>query len=270
MVAAMAPSAEVRVLTFHPHPSEVLAPDRAPVRILDYGDQERFLIKYGARQVAGLQFTQAMAELSAREFFSHEILSLRPGTVVVGHDFRFGKARQAGATEMAEFCREAGIQFQALAPILESGKVISSTWVRDCLKSGDFNMATKLMGHCFTFSGIVVEGKKLGRTIGFPTANLELAPERKNKLPLAFGVYAGVCKAEGPFVMNVGQAPTISSDAKLKVELHFLNCNKDLYGRRLEVEPQSFIRPEIKFSSLEELKKQIQNDVVAAKYRLKI
>lgn len=268
---------EVYALTFRPHPAEILVPERAPVRILDYRDQERFLRHYGAKNVKALSFTEATAQLGAREFFSREILSLRPFAVVVGHDFRFGHSREAGVIELGQYCQENGIQFCDLKPVLEGEKVISSTWIRDCLRQGDFKMAQHLMGHPFEFSGLVIEGKKLGRTLGFPTANLQLAAERKGKLPLTFGVYAGVVRGEGPFVMNVGQNPTTSQNTtvaqslSLKVEIHLLGGGaKDLYGKTLEVEPQFFLRPEKKFSSLEELKKQIQNDVIEARSRLGI
>jgi riboflavin kinase/FMN adenylyltransferase len=271
---ALAPS--VHVLTFHPHPASVLFPGREPVLLLDYKQQREVLLSLGVSQIEVIPFAKEFAKLSGKEFFSTEILSRNPGAVVVGHDFRFGSGRQAGVSELAEYCRNSQIIFKSVPAIFAEGRVVSSTWIRECLGRGEFSKAQQLLGRPFEFVGQVVEGKKLGRTLGFPTANLRLPDERKSRLPLSWGVYAGVARDYGPFVMNLGHAPTVNQDHILRIEVHFLSGDnqgefrQNLYGKEIVIGPQFFLRAEKKFSSLDDLKNQIQTDVRQARELLNL
>jgi riboflavin kinase/FMN adenylyltransferase len=272
--AARAYSEQVHVLTFQPHPAAILSPGRAPVRLMDYQDQKNALGQAGAAQVEVIRFSQEFSQLSGDDFFKHEIFSRSPEAVVVGEDFRFGRKREAGIRELREMCRIRGIQFQAMPPVLEGDRPISSTWIREILSQSDFSTARRLLGRPYGFSGQVVPGRMLGRTIGFPTANLKLAPERESKLPLVLGVYAGqVLIDQGAtaydVVMNIGHAPTVHSDQVLKVEVHFLDFNQDLYGKTLTVKPLRQLRSEQKFSDVAALRYQIGLDVESAKKILK-
>lgn len=268
--AALKYSEQVHVLTFQPHPASILSPGRAPVRLMDYEDQKRVLLQVGAAQVEAIRFSQEFSQLSGEDFFKNEILSRSPEAVVVGEDFRFGRRRECGVIELANFCKNAHIQFEACPAVLEGDRPVSSTWIREALLQGQFSVAKILLGRPYEFSGQVVQGKMLGRTIGFPTANLSLASEREGRLPLPSGVYAGYFlfdKDSRPheMVMNLGFAPTVHEDKQLKVEVHALNLHQDFYGQKLRVQPLSYLRAEQKFSGLEALKAQIQKDVLTAK-----
>lgn len=241
---------------------------------MDFRDQKMALLECGAAQVEPIRFSKEFSKLSGAEFFKNEILSRNPVAVTVGFDFRFGKQREAGVLELEQLCKKEGISFAALPAVMEGDRPISSTWIREALGGGDFSTAQKLLGRSYDFAGQVAQGRQLGRTLGFPTANLTLAPERQGKLPLSLGVYAGLALKVGgssksyPMVMNIGHAPTVHDDFTLKVEAHLLDFTGDLYSQDLRIQPVSLLRGEQKFSSLDALKNQIQLDVEHAKAQL--
>lgn len=265
---ALETSSELEILSFAPHPLKVLQPERAPQRILDFEQQSEVLKAWKVRQIHRIEFTAEYSRKSARRFFEEEILPKKIHTLVVGQDFRFGQNRQAGVSELSLWCQEFSIHFEAVAPQKLNERVMSSSWIRESLRQADLETAAKILGRRPAIAGTVVEGRKLARTLQFPTANLRLSSEMEQKLALSLGVYYGKERRLGPCVLNVGTAPTISDNKDLKVEVHLLDFSGSLYGQRLEVDLYGHLRSEMKFSGLDELKKQIQADVHQAKLRL--
>lgn len=266
-------NAEVQVLTFHPHPLQVLKPEFAPARLFDYQDQEQQLRALGVSNIQILQFTEEFAKLSGREFFTAYIA--RPGVenVVVGENFRFGCDRKAGLLELQQWGSELGLGVTTVTPLCVDSQPVSSSRIRESLAQADLVEAEKLLNRSYQISGTVVSGEKRGRQLGFPTANLQLAPEMKDRLALQRGVYCGRDLQKRRFVLNVGINPTVSATQALKVEAHFLDYPDDpnfsLYGEQLKLNLSGHLRPEKRFENLQSLRAQIQKDIHEAESRLK-
>jgi len=266
------------VLTFDPHPAEVLGRG-SPPRLTTVARRAELLRRHGADRVAIEPFTRELAGWSARRFAS-DLLSarLQASAVVVGENFRFGNAREGDFTALRALGVELGFDAVAAEVAGDASGPFSSTRVRDAVKAGEVERAAEVLGRAHAISGSVVTGDQRGRTIGFPTANLDAVPE---VLP-AHGVYAirvslagpgGVDPAGGaslalapssPGVMNVGVRPTVDGTS-LRVEAHVLDFSGDLYGSTLRVELVARLRGEQRFAGLPELKAQIARDVEAAR-----
>lgn len=259
----------VKALTFHPHPLQVLKSETAPARLFDYEDQQQQLHQHGVSEIEAVPFTAEFAQLSGREFFTSYIARPNIQHVVVGENFRFGCDRTADWQDLQKWGKDIGIGVTRVSPLQVDGEVVSSSKIRQCLSLGEVSEAEKLLGRSYSVSGVVVNGEKRGRQIGFPTANLQLAPEMKNRLALQNGVYYGRDHKGRNFVMNVGLNPTVSQAAKLQVEAHFLSFSGDLYGEHLQLSVLGFLRPEKRFAGLDPLREQIQKDIDEADKRMK-
>jgi riboflavin kinase/FMN adenylyltransferase len=254
------------VLTFDPHPSHVLSPHRAPEALLTVEQKAEILGGLGIEQLAVLPFTRALAERDARTFARevlHECLGAR--SVIVGQGFRFGRHREGDTERLVELGRELEFSVHAVAPVLHDGAPISSTRIREALARGEIEAANALLGRRCFVDGRVRPGDGRGRTIGFPTANLELL----NEAVPGGGVYACWARARGedavrPAVVNVGRRPTFGGGGALIVEAHLLGFTGDLYGRVLRVEFARKLRDERAFPSVEALKAQIAADAAEA------
>lgn len=254
------------VLTFDPHPARILAPERAPASLTTIAQKAEILDGLGADRLAILPFTPELASRSAAEFASL-VLGGALGTrvVVVGEPFRFGRGREGDVGTLTALGRELGFDVIAVPPVLVGGAPVSSSRVRAALESGDVEGAQDLLGRAFFVDGEVVRGAARGRTLGFPTANVE----SENETLPAVGVYACWSQEEGsgariPSVANVGRRPTFGGGA-LGLEVHLLDWSGNLYGRRLRVLFESRLRVERSFPSAEALVEQIKSDVSAAR-----
>jgi riboflavin kinase/FMN adenylyltransferase len=189
---------------------------------------------------------------------------------VIGDDFHFGKARRGNFAMLREKGKFFGFKVENTQSYQIQGLRVSSTLIRDALGEGKLKLAAKLLGRSYSICGRVAHGNQLGRSLGFPTANIQLL--RKNT-PVS-GVFAvtmtGLYDDELHGVANVGIRPTVLGDAKVILEVHLFDFHKEIYGHYVEVHFQHKIRNEIRFESLEQLKKQIEKDVIAAKYVLKL
>ncbi|MEO1791987.1 MAG: riboflavin biosynthesis protein RibF, partial [Cyanobacteria bacterium J06629_19] len=218
----------------------------------------------GVHQLVMLPFNKALAELTPQEFVERILLDgLNAQRISVGSDFHFGKGRSGNAQKLMEIAAARGVAVVQVPLKHEEGDRISSSRIRAALQAGEPTVATQLLGRPYTLTGRVVQGKQLGRTIGFPTANLQLPV--KKFLPCT-GVYSvriyGALNAEAkPLkgVMNIGHRPTVNGQT-LSIEVHILNWAGDLYGQMLTVSLERFVRPEQKFDSLDALKSQIAKD----------
>lgn len=251
-------------LTFDPLPAKVLAPDRAPRLILTPQDKLELLRDSGLDGVLVLNFTHELSRLSPREFvrlYLREKIGAR--AVVEGHNFHFGHRRAGNAQTMAELGREFGFETIVVGPVKVEATEVSSTRIRELIAAGDLRAAARLLGRCHFLRGEVVHGRERGRTIGFPTANLE--PQTECLPP--DGVYATrLMLPDGalPAITNIGMRPTFGEPQR-SIEAHVFDFNCDLYGARVKLEIVERIRPERKFDSGETLSRQIAQDVRRAR-----
>ncbi|WP_374080452.1 bifunctional riboflavin kinase/FAD synthetase [Bdellovibrio bacteriovorus] len=251
------------VYTFHPHPVKVLHPERATYRLFDLKDQQEQFQERGIEYVIIEEFTKEFSQVSPQDFLDRYIVSrLHPKTLVVGHDFSFGADRAGNIPFLEKYCAEKGIRLIIIPPFQYQGAVVSSTRIREALKNGEVEKAHELLGRTYYMRGHVEKGFQRGRTIGVPTANIhpdvEFIPRK--------GVYCTLTKIGGhlhPSVTNIGVNPTFQENGKgpIKIETHLFDFDAHLYGLEVEVYLLHFIRDEMKFSGIDELKAQIQKDM---------
>ncbi|OQP34375.1 MULTISPECIES: bifunctional riboflavin kinase/FAD synthetase [Pantoea] len=254
----------VMVMLFEPQPLELFAGDKAPARLTRLREKLKFLAEAGVDRVLCVRFDRRFAAQSAQCFITDLLVDkLDVKYLAVGDDFRFGAGRQGDFLLLQKAGAEYGFDVVSTETFCDGGKRISSTAVRQALASDDLALAQTLLGHPFSISGRVVHGDALGRTIGFPTANL---PLRRIVSPVK-GVYAVEVLGLGapvPGVANIGTRPTVKG-LRQQLEVHLLDININLYGKHIDVVLKHKIRNEQRFASLEALKEQIAKDVVTAR-----
>lgn len=253
------------VFTFNPHPVQILHPDRKLARLFDLNDQEEQLRQLGVDFLIVEPFSKKFSQLIAEDFLREWILlPFNPKILVVGHDFTFGAARQGTIDFLRRQCTADGVSVEVVPPVSIGGQMVSSSRVRQAIAAGDVETATKLLGRPFFVRGPVVEGYQRGRQIGVPTANIKPLGET---WPLQ-GVYATKAYVNGQCwsaVTNIGVSPTFEDGVPApRIESHLFGFSQEIYGSEIKLEFIRRIRDEKKFSSVEELKKQIQNDIKVA------
>ncbi len=252
------------VLTFDPHPIRVIAPSKAPKSLLATLEHKaEILRRLGMGLFVPLHFDAAFAAMEAHDFI--EKLAAAPiETLAVGEDWRFGRQRGGDIALLRQEAQARGFHLEAVAPVMLEGERISSTRIRQAIRDGNLLAAQRMLGRPYSLSGTVAAGRKLGRTIGFPTANLHTADVQ---LP-PDGVWVVRARlADGswrPGIANLGVRPTVGGDTQL-LEVHLFDFSADLYGQAMEVEFEKQLRAEVKFPSLDLLKAQIQQDVQVAR-----
>ncbi len=267
------------VVTFNPHPQEFFTGQPRPL-LTPLDEKTQHLRSLGVEQLVLLPFDKELSSLSAEQFVEKILVQqLQCQKISVGQDFRFGNKRSGTASDLKSIAARYNIPviivpLQVCTDELSvdyTSERISTSLICQCLERGDIQQANKLLGRPYTLIGSVIKGQQLGRTIGFPTANLQLP---KQKFLPRFGVYAVRVKSLGEVadtaafdcwgVMNIGRRPTVDG-THTSVEVHLLDWAGDLYCKKLTVELELFLRPEQKFPSLEALKSQIQQDCAAAR-----
>jgi len=245
------------VLTFEPHPREFFAPERAPARLARLRDKLELLAAAGVERTHIARFDARFAALSA-ERFVEEVLKKGLGvrSLLVGRDFRFG-ARRAGDFSSLQ---DKGFELEAMPDVQEGGERVSSSAIRAALAAGDFARAERLLGHPYTLSGRVAHGAKLGRELGFPTANIVL----RHPSPLS-GIYVVDAGERGPGVASVGRRPTVNPVEVPLLEVHLFGETRDLYGEHLKVRFLKKLRDERKFDDLVALRDAIARDAAQAR-----
>lgn len=260
------------LVTFHPHPQEFFSGQ--PRKLLTpLPEKIAQLDAMGVKQLMLLPFDQQLAKLTPKQFVQEILVrQLQAQHISVGSDFRFGRNRVGTAEELQAIAAVEGIEVMITSLKLLDGNRISSSAIRNALQAGDISLANYLLGRPYSLVGTVVEGQRLGNTLGFPTANLQLPPEKWLPRSGVYAVRVHWCeKSDRPQpgtafecgVMNLGYRPTVSGTS-LVAEVHLLNWSGDLYGQVLSVSLEQFLRPEQKFESLNALKAQIQADCDAA------
>ena len=260
----------VVVVTFDPHPIEVLSPGNAP-RMLTASGHKLIILErqMGVRQVLVVPFTRGFAEQTGEQFVSSLIDGAPAGggiaRICVGRSWQFGRGRSGNVALLEALGERFSFEVTGVDTVEIRGMRVSSTRIREAVAAGDFEVASALLGRVYTVFGTVIKGRQLGRTIGFPTANLTVHSEQ---LPPT-GVYAVRAIGSGDSwngVANLGYRPTVEGgEVKRLLEVHLFGLDSDIYGEDLEVEFVDFIRAEQKFDGLEALKRQIGSDVGAAK-----
>lgn len=250
------------LITFDPHPRSVLQPG-SPVSLLHtLPEKIAALEELGIDVLVVVPFTIPFSELSAEEYIRDFLVShFKPHTIIIGYDHQFGKDRSGDFTLFEKLKAVYGFQLEEIPMQELEHSAISSTRIRKAILAGDVRTATEFLGKPYAFSGLVVRGEQLGRQIGFPTANLQVNnPDKLLPAPGVYAVQVSVGEVRYVGMMNIGVRPTVSDAAELKIEVHLLNGNPDLYGKTLEVICVDRLRSEQKFASLDALKAQLAND----------
>lgn len=252
------------VVCFEPLPREFFSPNDPPPRLMLPGARLRMLEAMGVDIVGQLRFNKALTQLDAIEFIDRILVDrLHAREVWVGPDFRFGRGRGGDLAVLRARGEQAGFVAAAIEPLSLGDERVSSSVIRAALSNGDFATATRLLGRPYAIGGRVVHGKQLGRTLGFPTANL-----RFGKKPALQGIYAtwvhGVGDRPWPSVSSFGTRPTVDGVEPL-LEAHLFDFDGDLYGKRIDVEFVAKLRDEEKFDGLDALTAQMERDAAAAR-----
>jgi len=252
------------VAVFDPHPRRFFQPDSVPFRLMDDVQQARAIRELGFARLHILPFNPTMSNMMPREF-AESILSGWANTkhVFVGSDFEFGKNRSGDVSILTGIGEQLGFGVTGVPLKSDGAEKVSSSRIRECLKTGDIQDANALMARAWVVRGEIEHGDQRGRTIGFPTANISLGDYCRPQ----FGVYAvrfnvNGCRYDG--VANVGIRPTVDGITE-RLEVHIFDFSEDVYGEVAEVEFVAFLRPEQKFNGLDALKAQIGQDVFAAR-----
>jgi riboflavin kinase / FMN adenylyltransferase len=256
------------VVTFDPHPQEFFTGQRR-LLLTPIAEKAQYLESIGVQQLVLLPFDATLARLTPQEFVEQILIQgLQAQRISVGQDFRFGQQRSGTIADLQMIAAQHGVPVEVAPLHLDQGERVSSSAIRHALSDGAVEQANQLLGRAYSLVGEVVGGRQLGRTIGFPTANLQLPTDKF--LPCC-GVYCvwveGATANRQPGVMNIGYRPTVEG-SQITVEIHLLDWSGDLYGHTLTVSLEHFLRPEQKFAGLDDLKAQIQQDCHQARVLL--
>lgn len=249
------------VLTFEPHPLDILKTNIKPFRLTSQSQKTNIIDALGVDNLFIINFTQALSQMKAYDFIQKVLLgSLGAKHIVTGEDFIFGHKREGNVRLLAKAAEELGFGYSRVMPVGSSEMAFSSTLIRKCLEAGKLDKAKAMLGRNFTVEGVVQEGDKKGRTIGFPTINIDMG---KYVRP-AFGVYAAKVRIDGyaqefTGAVNIGIRPTLDGNKDL-LEMHIFDFSENIYGHSALVELIEYIRPEKKFKNLDALGKQIVED----------
>jgi len=260
--AAKARGITSAVMTFHPHPREVFDPVHAPARLSSLREKFAAIAATGIDHLYAPRFNTCFAKLSPEAFLDLLQHRLQVRWLLVGHDFRFGAKRAGDLDLLRRSANIRNMEVVVLENVLSAHERISSTSVRTALAAGDLVSAARMLGRPYAISGRVVHGRKLGRTLGFPTANISLTRRK----PALSGVFAVRCKGirglEGVAngVASLGTNPAVQVDGRPSLEVFLFDFSRDLYGQRLEVEFVAKLRDEMHFDSLDALTAQIRID----------
>lgn len=254
------------VLTFWPHPRFVLSGDVNSLKLLStFEEKVDLLDKSGIDYLVKIPFTKAFAELTSDQFIRQVLVNgLNTRKLVIGYDHRFGKNREGGFEYLSEHAGEYGFEVEEIPRQDIENVGVSSTKIREALAAGDIHIANEFLGRAYCLSGFVKDGDRIGRSIGFPTANLDI-PESYKLIP-SDGAYAVRVELDGTRyqgMLNIGQRPTVSGQER-RIEVNIFDFNQDIYNHRLKVEFVKLLRREQKFANIEELKNQLNKDKLHA------
>ena len=264
---------ETVIITFHPHPRKIISSVPGDIKLLSTLEEKIALLEAtGIDHLVVVPFDHDFANQTAEEYVQDFLWHyFKPHTVIIGYDHQFGKGREGNYQMMKTHGARLGFEVKEIPEQLLNEAVVSSTRIRKAVSANDIRQANELLGYPYFFEGVVIEGNKLGRTIGYPTANLQIRSEEK--LVPGNGVYAVTVHLESNSgnkesrsykgMMNIGLRPTVDGKKRV-IEVNIFDFDADIYGRTLQVHLHQYLRGEVKFNGLEELKTQLQKDRVAA------
>lgn len=267
---ARAINGEAIIITFDPHPRMVIDPKGDPVILLNTLDEKIALLrKQDIDHLVIVPFTHEFSEISAEDYI-HDFLvqKFHPHTVIIGYDHHFGKGRRGNYKLLEKFADEHQYKVKEIPEHILNEAAISSTRIRNALLQSDIETASRFLGYYYFFEAMVVKGDGIGKTIGYPTANLEITDE--NKLIPGDGVYVVKVRLDNTEyggMMSIGVRPTLAVSRRV-VEVNIFDLDEDLYGKTLQVHVVGYLRGQEKFNSLKELAEQISKDEVAARKKL--
>ncbi|MHB8259547.1 MAG: bifunctional riboflavin kinase/FAD synthetase [Bacteroidia bacterium] len=251
------------VFTFHPHPRQVMFLNQSNIKLLTLTNEKLDLLEQaGIDHVLIYPFTKEFAQQSAHSYIKDILVdAIGVKKLIIGYDHRFGKNREGNIETLKKYATEYNFLVEEIPPHEIDSINVSSSKIRKALEEGDITTANTFLGYNYSISGKVVDGKKLGRTLGYPTANILI--EDTAKLIPKIGVYAATVMMDGEQykgMMSIGYNPTTDTDNKLKTELHIFNFDKNIYGCNLTLQIKTRLRNEEKFATLDSLKKQLDAD----------
>lgn len=260
------------VITFNPHPRQFLEPNSGVLLLTPLAQKINYILHAGIDHVVVVPFNKAFASLSAQAYVEAFIWEqFHPHTIIIGYDHHFGHDRKGNIDLLKSYKEKYPFQLIEIPASQLNNIAISSTKLRKALSEGDLNTAFEMTHRYYKLEGLVVKGNQLGRTIGYPTANIQLS-EPLQLIPQQ-GVYSGyltIAQERLQCMINIGIRPTVSSENNITIEAHIFDFDRTIYGYTISLELISFIRSEIKFESLVALKNQLASDAVIAKNALKI
>lgn len=256
------------LITFFPHPKKIVQNRQEPILLLNTPEEKyELLLEAGVENIVVVPFTQEFAEQSAKDYIKNFLVDkFAPHTIIIGYDHRFGKER-AGDYHMLEAAgKQFGFAVKEIPEKVLEDVTISSTKIRNALLQGNIEEAESFLGYPYFFEGTVIEGNKLGRTIGYPTANIgNIAEEKLIPHNAVYAVKVQLAEEDISLngMMNIGVRPTIGGSSR-HIEVNIFDFDKDIYGAEIKITIIKKIRDEIKFASLEDLKKQLKQDASEA------
>ncbi len=263
---ASAINGETVIITFHPHPRKVIASTILGVRLINTLEERlQLLEQLGVDHVVVVPFTDAFANQPAEDYIKNFLIKkFHPHTIIIGYDHRFGKERKGDYLLLEKKAAEYGYELKEIPKHVLDEISISSTKIREALLEGKLEVADKLLGYEFFFSGVVVHGDKLGRKLGYPTANLKILDEEK--ITPGNGIYAVYAQPEGydhrlKGMMSIGFRPTVDGKKRV-IEVNIFDFDKEIYDETLKVYVKKYLREELKFNGLNELVEQIGQDKI--------
>lgn len=256
---------KLAVFTFSNHPLALIRPDLVPVRIISAEEKIKLLESFGVDYLINIPFTEDFAALSPDEFLE-KLACFNYRCLVVGENFTYGFLGSGKTETLERSGRKNGFDVIVRPLVKMNGNVVSSTGIRNLIQAGHIEYANRMLGRAYAITGKIVHGEQRGRRLGFPTANIELL--HGEMAVLAPGVYAVTASIEGSIyegMGNIGNNPTFNDVEHARLEVNLFNCSGDLYGKTMSVQFHKYIRAEKKFSGVEELCRQIEEDKNAIK-----
>jgi riboflavin kinase/FMN adenylyltransferase len=251
------------VVTFHPHPRTLVGKNAGTVRLLTTLEERIVLLQeFGIDLLLIVPFTYEFSRLTPKQFYKEYVVgAIGVAEVIEGYDHSFGRDREAGIVELQTMGREFGFEVRVIDPVTIDGEIVGSSKIRKHVETGNIRAANLLLGRIYSAEGLIIEGEGRGRTIGYPTANVNIIGDRK--LVPARGVYAASLVLDGdeyPGMLNIGMRPTFTELTELCIEIHLFNFNRDIYKRRVQIRFYDRIRDEQRFAGPEALAQQLQRD----------
>jgi riboflavin kinase / FMN adenylyltransferase len=251
------------LITFNPHPRKIVQPGKSLMQLTSMDERIGLLKQFGINNLVIVPFTKLFSEQTALQYIEEFLVKrFHPSTIIIGYDHKFGNKREGDFRLLEQYATQFNYTVKEIDEELINDAIISSTKIREALLNGDIQFANSFLGYDYFFKGMVIEGNKLGRTIGYPTANLQM--EDPDKLVPGNGVYAVTAQLEGETrilkgMMNIGTRPTVDGSTRM-IEVNLFDFDEEIYGRHIKVSLKYYLRSEVKFSGIDALKEQLHKD----------